>query len=49
MDELRNNGVINAIGLGVNEKNQICLDALEIDIGMFFYLQAVILYWSKRL
>ena len=29
MDELRNNGVVNAIGLGVNE-NQVCLDALEI-------------------
>ena len=29
MDELRNNDVVKAIGLGVNE-NQVCLDALEI-------------------
>ena len=29
MDELRNNNVVKAIGLGVNE-NQVCLDALEI-------------------
>ena len=29
MDELRNNDVVKAIGLGVNE-NKVCLDALEI-------------------
>ena len=29
MDELRNNDVVKAIGLGVNE-NQVCLDALDI-------------------
>ena len=29
MDELRNNNVVKAIGLGVNE-NKVCLDALEI-------------------
>ena len=29
MDELRNNDLVKAIGLGVNE-NKVCLDALEI-------------------
>ncbi len=37
MVELRNNGVIKAIGLGVNE-NQVCLDALEIGYWDVFLL-----------
>ncbi len=37
MDELRKNGIVNAIGLGVNE-NQICLDALEIGYWDVFLL-----------
>ena len=37
MDELRNNGTVNAIGLGVNE-NKVCLDALEIGYWDVFLL-----------
>ena len=37
MDELRNNGTVKAIGLGVNE-NQVCLDALEIGYWDVFLL-----------
>ena len=37
MDELKNNGVIKAIGLGVNE-NQVWLDALEIGYWDVFLL-----------
>ena len=40
MDELKNNGVIKAIGLGVNE-NQVCLDALEIGYWDVFLLVTV--------
>ncbi len=35
--ELRNNGIVKAIGLGVNE-NQVCLDALEIGYWDVFLL-----------
>ena len=37
MAELRNNGIVKAIGLGVNE-NQVCLDALEIGYWDVFLL-----------
>ena len=47
MDELRDAGMIKAIGLGVNE-NKVSMDALSIGSWDCFCLRAGILYLNKK-